>query len=224
MPAKKKPTRKKPVAARKGKKPSKAVKKVPAKKKTAARKKSKAKPPPRKPRKSAPPARRKKPVTKKPVAKKPAIKKPVVKKPKPSAKPSKKRKKSYTPKAGEKYMSLKQIRYFKSLFESYRDNLLQSAERMIDTMRDNVEATPDENDRASKEFEFNVALRGRDRERRLLSKIESAIGRLEDRSFGYCSECDEPIGIQRLLARPVATLCIECKNLQEEFERSGGTF
>ena len=219
MPAKKKPTRKKPVAARKGKKPSKAVKKVPAKKKTAARKKSKAKPPPRKPRKSAPPARRKKPVTKKPVAKKP-----VVKKPKPSAKPSKKRKKSYTPKAGEKYMSLKQIRYFKSLFESYRDNLLQSAERMIDTMRDNVEATPDENDRASKEFEFNVALRGRDRERRLLSKIESAIGRLEDRSFGYCSECDEPIGIQRLLARPVATLCIECKNLQEEFERSGGTF
>ena len=121
-------------------------------------------------------------------------------------------------------MSLKQIRYFKSLFESYRDNLLQSAERMIDTMRDNVEATPDENDRASKEFEFNVALRGRDRERRLLSKIESAIGRLEDRSFGYCSECGEAIGIQRLLARPVATLCIECKNLQEEFERSGGTF
>ena len=218
MPAKK-PTRKKPAAARKGKKPSKAVKKVPAKKKTVARKKSKANPPPRKPRKSAPAARRKKLV-----AKKPAIKKPVVKKPKPSAKPSKKRKKSYTPKAGEKYMSLKQIRYFKSLFESYRDNLLQSAERMIDTMRDNVEATPDENDRASKEFEFNVALRGRDRERRLLSKIESAIGRLEDRSFGYCSECDEPIGIQRLLARPVATLCIECKNLQEEFERSGGTF
>lgn len=130
----------------------------------------------------------------------------------------------YVPDETEKYMSKKQLKYFKNYFYSLCERIVQSNEKLIDEMKDNLEATPDDNDRASKESEFSMVLRGRDRERQLMSKIEQAIKRIDNATFGYCDECAEPIGIERVLARPVATLCIECKNLQEEYEKSGGTF
>lgn len=128
---------------------------------------------------------------------------------------------SYVPVANEKYMSQRQLGYFKRVFESARDNILNNTERLMDTMRDEPNSIPDDNDRASKESEFTVELRERDRERRLLEKIDESLKRIRDKKFGYCEECGDPIGIDRLLARPVATLCIECKNLQEEYEKSG---
>ncbi len=137
---------------------------------------------------------------------------------------SKRKKPSYTPDDTEKYMSKKQLNYFRQHFENMGEKIVQSNEKLIDEMKDNLETTPDENDRASKESEFSMVLRGRDRERQLMSKIEHAIRRINEASFGFCNECGEPIGIKRMLARPVATLCIECKNLQEEYEKSGGTF
>lgn len=124
----------------------------------------------------------------------------------------------------EPYMSKKHLQYFRQFFIDWSIQIIRSNESLIDSMKDNVETTPDDNDRASKESEFGVVLRGKDRERRLMSKIESAIRRIDEEDFGYCEECSEAIGLNRLLARPVATLCIECKNLQEEFEKSSGVF
>ena len=130
---------------------------------------------------------------------------------------------NYLPTEQEKYMSGKQLTYFLARFELMRRDILSNNEKLIDAMKDEVNSIPDENDRASKESEFAVELRERERERQLLQKIDTAIKRIGKKQFGHCEECGDPIGIKRLLARPVATLCFECKHLQEEFEKSGGT-
>ena len=121
-------------------------------------------------------------------------------------------------------MSGRQLTYFKGMLEEMRHDIITNAEQLIDAMRDETNSIPDENDRATKESEFAVKLREQDRERRLLHKIESALTRVKSKEFGNCSECGEAIGLERLLARPVATFCFECKNLREKFEKSGGTF
>lgn len=121
-----------------------------------------------------------------------------------------------------KYITKKDLAYFRRLFHDMHNRIINSNERLLDEMKDNPDVTPDDNDRASKESEFSMVLRGRDRERQLMSKINQALRRIDNGNFGYCDECGEPIGLERLKARPVATLCIECKNLQEEFEKSGG--
>lgn len=171
----------------------------------------------------------KKAVTKKMVAKKSnAAKKSVVKKvvkkvTEKAITKTNKPKFTYIPNEGEKYMGKRQLNYFEQLFANMRSDILANNERLIDAIKDDVQPLPDENDRASKESEFTVELRERERERRLLEKVDSALQRVLNKNFGYCSECADPIGLQRLLARPVATLCIECKNLQEAFEKSGAT-
>ena len=128
---------------------------------------------------------------------------------------------TYVPNENEKYMNKRQLEYFKRLFEYMRTDILANNERLAGAIKDDVQVLPDENDRASKESEFTVELRERERERKLLDKVNFAIKRIESRNFGYCSECGEAIGLPRLLARPVATLCIECKSLEEAMERSG---
>lgn len=121
----------------------------------------------------------------------------------------------------EKYMSNRQLAYFKTMLENMRRDVFNNTEQLMDTMKGETNAIPDENDRATKESEFTVKLREQDRERRLLHKIESALARVETKDFGNCSECGEHIGLQRLLARPVAIYCFECKNLREKFEKYG---
>ena len=128
-------------------------------------------------------------------------------------------KKKYTPNAKEKYMSPRQEEYF---IEQLRDMLEQiglTTDQTIDALRVADPATPDENDRASKEADFALELRERERESFLVQKIRHALQRLENKEFGYCEECGDKIGLQRLLARPVATLCFDCKSLQEYKEK-----
>src|SRR5581483_7747026 len=117
--------------------------------------------------------------------------------------------------------SMKQddLRYFREHLLLRRTELLGEAERTAQGMGDEIDGFPDPTDRGSLESERNLVLRIRDRERKLLSKIDEALGRIDDGSFGLCEECGEPIGIERLKARPVTTLCIECKADQEERER-----
>ncbi|HZR83861.1 MAG TPA: RNA polymerase-binding protein DksA [Candidatus Binatia bacterium] len=111
------------------------------------------------------------------------------------------------------------LRYFREHLLLRRTELLGEAERTAQGMGDEIDGFPDPTDRGSLESERNLVLRIRDRERKLLSKIDEALGRIDDGSFGLCEECGEPIGIERLKARPVTTLCIECKADQEERER-----
>lgn len=96
-----------------------------------------------------------------------------------------------------------------------------NSEKTIDSLKDDVAAIPDDNDRASKEAEFTLELRERERERRLKQKIDHAMRRIDKGEFGLCEECGEPIGIERLVARPVAVYCFECKQLQERREKTG---
>jgi len=112
-------------------------------------------------------------------------------------------------------------RFFREWLLSRRAEILGDAEKTAQGMGDEREPFPDPTDRGSLESERNLELRIRDRERKLLSKINEALGRLDDGSFGLCEECGEPIGLERLKARPVTTLCIECKADQEERERLG---
>ena len=126
----------------------------------------------------------------------------------------------YVPNESEKYMSKRQLRFFQRRIEGMREDIGQGVERTMASMQEEAGAIPDDNDRASKESEFAVELRQRDRDRRLLGKISRALEGIEDGGFGYCEECGDPIGVARLLARPVASLCIECKDLQERLEKN----
>ncbi|MDM5148007.1 RNA polymerase-binding protein DksA [Candidatus Persebacteraceae bacterium Df01] len=127
---------------------------------------------------------------------------------------------AYRPTATEKYMSVKQIKYFTDLLRQTLNQIGVTADKTIDALRVSDEHTPDENDRASKEADFALELRERERESFLVQKIRHALRRLDNHEYGYCEECGESIGIDRLLARPVATLCFECKNLQEYQEKT----
>jgi DnaK suppressor protein len=115
-------------------------------------------------------------------------------------------------------MNQREINYFRSLLNEKMNELLAEADRTVDGMNEK-ENFPDPTDRASLESNRNFTLRIRDRERKLIGKIKEALDRLDDGSYGKCEECDEKIGIERLKARPVTTLCIDCKSIQEAQER-----
>ena len=117
-------------------------------------------------------------------------------------------------------MNERQLEYFRRKLLAWRDELLAEAQSTLDTMREAPTDGADEADRASRESDTNFELRTRDRERKLISKINAALEKIEDGSYGYCEETGEPIGIKRLQARPVATLTIEAQERHERKERT----
>lgn len=125
----------------------------------------------------------------------------------------------YTAKKGEEYMSSKQLTHFRTILETLKVELMSDIERTVHTMQDEATVFADPNDRASQETDIAIELRNRDRERKLIKKIEETIDRIENGDYGYCNGCGVEIGIKRLEARPTATLCIDCKTLEEVRER-----
>ncbi len=125
----------------------------------------------------------------------------------------------YQEQAGEEYMSPEQLAHFTKILEAWRDQLRDEVERTVHHMQDEAANFPDPVDRASQEEEFSLELRNRDRERRLIKKIEKTLTKIEDDDFGFCESCGVEIGIRRLEARPTADLCIDCKTLAEIKER-----
>ena len=117
-------------------------------------------------------------------------------------------------------MTDEQLAYFRKKLEEMRNELLSEAHKTIADMTDSGGNFPDPTDRASAESDRNFELRIRDRERKLLSKITEAIERIDDESYGVCDACGEDIGVARLEARPVTTMCIDCKTKQEDYERA----
>jgi len=195
---------------------------MPAKKKTAAKKK----------------VTKKKTVTKKTVAKKTAAKKKVAAKKTASKKTAAKKKtaarkripsnitqefKQFEPykiKKGEEYMNDAQIEHFHHILGSWKMELMQEVDRTVHHMQDEAANFPDPNDRASQESDFTMELRTRDRERKLIKKIDESIDLLDSGEYGYCDDCGIEIGIRRLEARPTANQCIDCKSLSEIREKS----
>ncbi|TKB09362.1 RNA polymerase-binding protein DksA [Desulforhopalus sp. IMCC35007] len=119
-------------------------------------------------------------------------------------------------------MDEKTLELFRKQLEAKKQEIMDEAGRTLNEMTDQTSNVPDPNDRATIESGRSFELRIRDRERKLLSKIDEAIARIEDGSFGICEACDEEIGLKRLEARPVTTLCIDCKTAQETQEKSKG--
>jgi len=128
----------------------------------------------------------------------------------------------YIVKRGEQYMSKEQLEHFRSILHSWKRDLMVEVDRTVSHMKDEAANFPDPNDRATQEEEFSLELRTRDRERKLIRKIDDALKRIEDGSYGYCLETGEEIGIKRLEARPVATLSIEAQERRERRERQYG--
>ena len=125
----------------------------------------------------------------------------------------------YKPRRSEAYMGTKQLNHFEKILSAWKRELMYEVDRTVHHMQDEAANFPDPNDRATQESEFGLELRTRDRERKLLRKIESALGRIEDGSYGFCDETGEEIGLKRLEARPVATLCLEAQERRELAER-----
>ena len=125
----------------------------------------------------------------------------------------------YQPKRNEEYMGTEQLEHFRDLLLAWKRELMEEVDRTMHHMKDDASNPPDPNDRATQETEFGLELRTRDRERKLLKKIDSALNRIDDGSYGYCEETGEEIGLRRLEARPVATLCVEAQERRELAER-----
>lgn len=121
--------------------------------------------------------------------------------------------------AGEEYMNERQLAHIEKILLSWRQSLMEEVDRTVTHMKDEAANFPDPSDRASQEEEFNIELRTRDRERKLIKKIEDGLERLREDDFGYCEACGIEIGLRRLEARPTATLCIDCKTLSEIKEK-----
>ena len=130
--------------------------------------------------------------------------------------------KPYIARRGEQYMNKEQLGHFRQILSSWKRDLMEEVDRTVSHMKDEAANFPDPNDRATQEEEFSLELRTRDRERKLIRKIEEAIQRIEDGSYGYCLETGEQIGIKRLEARPVATLSIEAQERRERREKQYG--
>ena len=126
---------------------------------------------------------------------------------------------AYKPKRGEAYMCEAQLEYFRTLLLKWKSNLIDEVDRTVVHMKDEASNFPDPNDRATQESEFGLELRTRDRERKLLKKINSTLTRIDDGDYGYCDETGEEIGLKRLQARPVATLSLEAQERRELSER-----
>ncbi len=120
---------------------------------------------------------------------------------------------------GEEYMSPGQLEHFRGILLSWKRQLLQEIERTLHHMQDEVANYPDPNDRASQEADFTLELRARDRERKLIKKIEEALARIDSGDYGYCEACGVEVGLRRLEARPTASKCIHCKELDEIREK-----
>ena len=128
----------------------------------------------------------------------------------------------YRERKGEMYMGREQLEHFRTILSNWKRDLMEEVDRTMSHMKDEAANPPDPNDRATLESEFALELRTRDRERKLIRKIEEALSRIEDGSYGYCVETGEPIGVKRLEARPVATLCIEAQERRERREKQYG--
>lgn len=246
--AKKKTTTKKKAAARKAVKKTSTAKKKTSKKKTVKKKTVKKKVVKKKATKKKKTARKKvtkkkvagKKTSKKKVTKKKSITKKKVSKKKTAAKKTGTKKKSairkffdadeekpvkpkpYKRRSGEDYMNASQVEHFRSLLKNWMYELMEEVDRTVHHMQDEASNFPDPNDRATQEEEFALELRTRDRERKLIKKINDALLSLDSGDYGYCEICGVEIGIQRLEARPTATLCIDCKTLDEIKERQLG--
>ncbi len=128
----------------------------------------------------------------------------------------------YKEKKGEEYMNDEQKEHFRGLLLAWKSELMEEVDRTMSHMKDEAANFPDPADRASQEEEFSLELRTRDRERKLIKKIDSTMELLETDDYGYCDACGVEIGIRRLEARPTATLCVDCKTLDEIKERQVG--
>ncbi len=125
----------------------------------------------------------------------------------------------YQLKAGEEYMSPEQLEHFRKILEGMKIEMGQDIDRAVHTMQDEATVFADPNDRASQESDMTLELRNRDRERKLIKKIDEIIGKIDAGEYGYCDSCGIEIGLKRLEARPTATLCIDCKTLDEIREK-----
>jgi len=125
----------------------------------------------------------------------------------------------YEPKADEEYMGDAQLEHFRLLLKAWRNQLREEVDRTVTHMKDEAANFPDPVDRAAQEEEFSLELRTRDRERKLIKKIEKTLKRIEADDFGFCDSCGIEIGIRRLEARPTADLCIDCKTMAEIKEK-----
>jgi DnaK suppressor protein len=126
---------------------------------------------------------------------------------------------AYKPKGKEEYMNARQLAHFRKMLEEMKRELSQDIDRTVHTMQDEATIFADPNDRASQESDMSLELRNRDRERKLIKKIDETIARISSKDYGYCDSCGIEIGLKRLEARPTATLCIDCKTLDELRER-----
>ena len=125
----------------------------------------------------------------------------------------------YKPKGKEEYMNARQLTHFRMMLEQMKHELSQDIDRTVHTMQDEATIFADPNDRASQESDMSLELRNRDRERKLIKKIDETIQRIDAGEYGYCDSCGVEIGLKRLEVRPTATLCIDCKTLDELRER-----
>ncbi len=126
----------------------------------------------------------------------------------------------YNAKDDEDYMNDQQKAHFRAILVAWKEELMEEGRRAVSNMQDEPLNLPDPNDRASQEEEFTISLRARDRERKLIRKIDKALERLSLDEYGYCEACGVEIGLRRLEARPTAELCIDCKHLEEQKEKS----
>jgi len=220
---KKKVTRKAPA--------KKVAKKKAVKKKAAGKKKAAKKAPAKKKVAKKKTAAKKAPSKKKAAGKKAAKKAPAKKSGKKKAASKRTRSRSevlsgplhglepYKPRRGEEYMSADQLEHFRQILSAWKRELMEEVDRTVHHMQDEAANFPDPSDRATQESEFGLELRTRDRERKLLRKIDAALNRIDEGTYGYCEETGEEIGLKRLEARPVATLCLEAQERRELAER-----
>jgi DnaK suppressor protein len=125
----------------------------------------------------------------------------------------------YEPQRGETYMGSKQLDHFRDILLKWRQELMEEVDRTVHHMQDEAANFPDPADRATQEEEFSIELRTRDRERKLIKKIDQTVERIDQEDYGYCDTCGVEIGLRRLEARPTATQCVDCKTLDEIKER-----
>jgi DnaK suppressor protein len=131
--------------------------------------------------------------------------------------------KPYKLQKGEEYMNDAQVAHFRQILMAWKKQLMEEVDRTVHHMQDEAANFPDPNDRATQESEFSMELRTRDRERKLIKKIDEALSNLDTREYGFCDSCGIEIGIRRLEARPTASQCIDCKTLDEIREKQMGT-
>lgn len=130
--------------------------------------------------------------------------------------------KPYVLKKGEKHMGKKQQGHFRAILLAWKEELMGEINRTVVQMRDDHENHPDPNDRASQETDMSLELRSRDRESKLIKKINESVGRIESGDYGFCTTCGIEIAVPRLEARPTAELCVDCKTLDEIREKQTG--